>query len=149
MAVDAEGNAYVTGFTFSSAFPTTAGAFQPHWAGGWDTFVTKLDPTGSALVYSTYLGGRGDDSISGIALDADCNAYVSGQTTSTNFPTANAFQPAHAGGSPLFGSGATDAFIAKIVDVVPPSNSGRGDGGMHRNRCLREDEDDVESIDAG
>jgi len=140
LAVDAEGNAYVTGFTFSSTFPTTAGAFQPYWAGGSDTFVTKLDPTGSALVYSTYLGGRGDDFTSGIALDADCNAYVSGQTTSTNFPTVNAFQSAHAGGPPLFGSNVTDAFIAKIVDVVSPPNSGQGEGGMHRNRCLREAE---------
>ncbi len=147
--MDAEGNAYVTGSTLSNAFPTTAGALQPRFAGGREAFVTKLDPTGSALVYSTYLGGFGDDSASGIALDADCNAYVSGQTNSTNFPTANAFQAAKSDGPPFFGNLGTDAFIAKIVDVLPAPNSRQGDDGMHHNRCLREREaDDVESIEA-
>jgi len=149
LAVDAEGNAYVTGSTLSNAFPTTAGALQPRFAGGREAFVTKLDPTGSALVYSTYLGGFGDDFASGIAFDADCNAYVSGQTNSTNFPTANAFQAAKSDGPPFFGNLGTDAFIAKIVDVLPAPDSGRGDDGMHHNRCLREREaDDVESIEA-
>jgi Beta-propeller repeat len=147
LAVDAEGNAYVTGLTFSSTFPITAGAFQQHYLGGREAFVTKLDATGSALVYSTYLGGSGDDSTSGIALDADCNAYVSGQTTSTNFPTANAFQAAKSDGPPFFVG--SDAFIAKIVDVLPAPDGGQGDDGMQHNRCLREREaDDVESSEA-
>jgi len=91
IAVDAAGNAYVTGRTASSIFPpnlpTTAGAFQPSSGGGGDAFVTKLDPTGSALVYSTYLGGSSEDGSFGIAVDAAGNAYVTGNTDSTNFPT--------------------------------------------------------------
>ena len=73
--MDAAGNAYVTGSTGSTDFPTTAGAFQTAPAGG-DAFVTKLDATGSALVYSTYLGGGGSDEAYGIAVDAAGNAYV-------------------------------------------------------------------------
>jgi hypothetical protein len=113
--VDADGNAYVTGFIFSNNFPTTAGAFQPIFGGDTDAFVTKLDPTGSTLVYSSYLGGNGVDGGSGIALDANGNAYVVGRTgtgmTSNDFPTtAGAFQTAFGGGY--------DAFVAKITDVV-------------------------------
>src|SRR5205814_8754446 len=88
IAVDAAGNAYVTGGTGSTDFPTTIGAFQTTKGGGFrDAFVTKLNPTGSALVYSTYLGGSGDDYGYGIALDALGNAYVTGGTGSTDFPT--------------------------------------------------------------
>ncbi|MDP2325308.1 MAG: SBBP repeat-containing protein, partial [Gammaproteobacteria bacterium] len=100
IAVDASGNAYVTGYTFSSNFPTTAGAFQPTYGGGssYDTFITKLNPTGSALVYSTYLGGSIGDHGRGIAVDAAGNAYVMGDTNSANFPiTAGAFQPTYGG----------------------------------------------------
>src|SRR5207302_298454 len=98
IAVDAAGNAYVTGFTASFDFPTTAGAFQPTGRGG--AFVTKLDPTGSALVYSTYLGGNTYDWGFGIAVDSGGNAYVAGMTFSANFPTtAGAFQPAASGGA--------------------------------------------------
>ena len=63
IAVDTAGNAYVTGYTDSTDFPTTAGAYQTTSGGGdfYDAFVTKLNPTGTALVYSTYLGGTGDD----------------------------------------------------------------------------------------
>src|SRR5205807_10510131 len=88
IAVDSSGNAYVTGDTFSTNFPTTAGAFQTALSGGYDAFVTKLNPTGSApLVYSTYLGGSGGEIGSGIAVDASGNAYVTGFTSSTDFPT--------------------------------------------------------------
>src|SRR4029077_13158286 len=75
-------------------------------AGVSDAFVTKLSPTGSALVYSTYLGGSGNDGAAGIALDSARNAYVTGNTFSTNFPTKNPLQAANAGGY--------DAFVAKI-----------------------------------
>ena len=77
----------MTGFTTSTNFPTTAGAFDTTSNGGGDAFVTKLDPTGAALVYSTYLGGSGNDQGHGIAVDAAGNAYVTGVTESTNFPT--------------------------------------------------------------
>ncbi|TMH84546.1 MAG: hypothetical protein E6H44_14885 [Betaproteobacteria bacterium] len=112
IAVDAAGNAYVTGGTGSTDFPTTIGAFQTTKGGGFrDAFVTKLNPTGSALVYSTYLGGSGDDYGEGIKLDAAGNAYVTGGTGSTVFPTtAGAFQRTF--GGPVFGAG--DVFVTKL-----------------------------------
>src|SRR5207244_6269799 len=106
IAVDTSGYAYVTGFTASTNFPTTTGAFQSTFGGGGeDAFVTKLNATGSALVYSTYLGGSGDDTGFGIAADVSRNAYVTGITSSSNFPTtAGAFQT-------TFGGGTFDAFV--------------------------------------
>ena len=88
IAVDTSGNAYVTGSTSSTNFPTTPGAYQTSFGGGnEDAFVTKLNPTGTALVYSTYLGGSNFDIGNGIAVDTSGDAYVMGSTTSTNFPT--------------------------------------------------------------
>ncbi|OFV91359.1 MAG: hypothetical protein A3H28_11940 [Acidobacteria bacterium RIFCSPLOWO2_02_FULL_61_28] len=112
IAVDPSGNAYVTGTTFSRDFPLV-NAFQPAYGGSWDAFVAKLNPAGSALVYSTYLGGSGTDKGFGIAVDSSGNAYVTGGTGSTNFPTANALQAAFAGGAPDAFSGA-DAFVTKL-----------------------------------
>ena len=108
IAADASGNAYVTGST-GIDFPTTAGAFQTTYGGGIeDGFVAKLDPTGSALVYSTYLGGSGGDVIFGLAIDAAGNAYVTGLTDSTNLPTTmGALQT-------IYGGGIDDAFVAKL-----------------------------------
>jgi len=97
IAVDSAGNAYVTGYTNSSNFPT-ASPLQAVYGGGYDAFVTKLNAAGSALVYSTYLGGSGREDGYGIAVDSVGNAYVTGSTASTNLPTANAFQPAFGGG---------------------------------------------------
>jgi beta-propeller repeat-containing protein len=116
IAVDADGNAYVTGGTDSIDFPTTAGAFQTTYGGGGfgggDAFVTKLDPTGSALVYSTFLGGSDADGGAGIAVDATGNAYVTGGTYSANFPTtAGAFQTTYGGGA----SGVGDAFVTQLT----------------------------------
>jgi hypothetical protein len=92
IAVDSAGDAYLTGGTSSSNFPTTAGALQTALAGTYNGFVTKVNASGTALVYSTYLGGSGHDTGAGIALDGSGNAYVTGQTSSTNFPTtAGAF----------------------------------------------------------
>ncbi len=120
IAVDSSGNAYITGSTFSTDFPFTAGVVQPAIGGGtclsgsasrpcFDVFVTKLNPTGSALVYSTYFGGTGEDFGSGIAVDGAFNAYVTGTTSSTNFPTTlGAFQTA------LKGLGSSDAFVTKL-----------------------------------
>src|SRR5216110_1557886 len=114
IAVDAAGNAYVTGGTGSTDFPTTIGAFQTTKGGGFrDAFVTKLNPTGSALVYSTYLGGSGDDYGEGIKLDAAGNAYVTGGTGSTVFPTtAGAFQRTF--GAPVCDGCTSNAFVTKL-----------------------------------
>lgn len=105
---DSSGHAYVAGYTYCRDFPTTLGAYQISFAGGGvDAFVAKLNPTGSALIYSTYLGGQYSDYGNGIALDREGNVYVTGATDSTNFPTtAGAFQGTRAGG--------TDAFVTKL-----------------------------------
>ncbi len=105
IAVDALGNAYLTGSTSSTNFPAV-NSFQPTSGGGEDAFVTKLDSAGTALVYSTYLGGSDDDSGAGIAVDATGNAYVTGLTNSINFPTLHPAQTA-------FG-GYQDAFVTKL-----------------------------------
>src|SRR6266576_230582 len=117
IAVDAAGNAYVTGYTGSTNFPTTAGAFQIDNAVGADAFVTKLNPAGSApLVYSTYLGGSSDDFGQGIAVDVAGNAYVTGYTGSTNFPTtAGVFQIANAGSNDAFVTTLNPAGSAPLV----------------------------------
>ena len=107
IAVDASGNAYVTGWTLAADFPVTPGAFQPVRGSDWDAFVTKVAPDGGALSYSSYLGGDGTDTGYGIAVDSSGRAYVTGGTSSANFPvTPGAFQPVRSGGS--------DAFIARI-----------------------------------
>ncbi len=107
IAVDSTGSTFVTGSTGSSAFPTTAGALRTTFGGGVDGFVTKLNPTGSALTYSTYLGGSSDDVGAGIAVDSSGNAFVAGHTYSSNFPvTSGAVQTTSAGVS--------DAFIVKL-----------------------------------
>jgi hypothetical protein len=105
IAVDGSGNAYLTGETSSTNFPT-ASALQAASGGITDGFVTKLNTAGSALTYSSYLGGSGVDRGRAISLDAGGNAYLTGETTSTNFPTQSAFQASI--------GGATDAFVAKL-----------------------------------
>ena len=85
IAADATGAAYITGDTSSSNFPVTAGVLQSTFGGVADAFVTKLNPSGTALDFSTYLGGNGFDIGYGIAINAAGNAYVTGQTLSTNF----------------------------------------------------------------
>jgi hypothetical protein len=106
IAVDNAGNAYVTGFTGSTNFPTM-NPLQPANSGGNDAFVAKINPAGSALVYSTYLGGGGGDIGTGIAVDGAGNAYVTGATDSTDFPTKNPLQA-------IYGGGGGDAFVAKL-----------------------------------
>ena len=81
IVADAAGNAYVTGSTFDDAFPATRGAFQPARAGGTDAFAAKLNPQGSAVVWATYLGGKGADVANAIALDAAGNVWLSGTNT--------------------------------------------------------------------
>jgi Bacterial Ig-like domain (group 3)/Beta-propeller repeat len=93
VAVDSSGNAYVAGFTSSGDFPVTAGAYQPKNNGEFNITVTKLNPAGTALVYSTYLGGETDSVSEGLAIDSGGNAYVAGYTSDTDFPvTTGAFQ---------------------------------------------------------
>jgi len=90
IAIDASGNAYLTGSATSSVFPTTTGAFQTSSSGG--AFVSKIDPTGTTLIYSTYLSGRGTIGSpvgSSIAVDGAGNAFVTGWTQAADFPTAN------------------------------------------------------------
>jgi hypothetical protein len=107
IAVDGGGRAWVTGYSASSDFPTTATAFQVTNGGGVDAFVSVLNPTGSRLSYSTLLGGSGNEEGYKIAINSG-KAYLTGYTTSTDFPvTAGAFQT-------IFGGGNSDAFIAKI-----------------------------------
>jgi photosystem II stability/assembly factor-like uncharacterized protein len=99
IAVDSTGNAYLSGYTTSKDFPVTEGAFQTSAGGSGDAFILKLNPEGSALVYSTYLGGLNDDQAYGIALDSAGNAYVTGNTGSANFPvTEGAFNTINGAG---------------------------------------------------
>jgi len=104
IAVDNEGNAYVTGYA-STGFPVTDGAFQSARAGAAennDAFVTKINAAGSDLVYSTYLGGSEADGGQSIAVDSEGNAYVAGTTRSSDFPTLNPYQSYFAGETDLF-----------------------------------------------
>ena len=107
IAVDSSGHAYVSGSTLSADFPTTPGAFQTKASGANDAFVAELNLEGSQLVYSTFLGGFGNDAGAGIAIDGSGNAYVTGITGSENFPTTQgAFQTSKAGDF--------DAFVTKL-----------------------------------
>jgi uncharacterized repeat protein (TIGR01451 family) len=118
IAVDAQGNAYVTGDTISPDFPVW-NAVQPVSGGGGpfegDAFIVKLNSTGSELIYSTYLGGEGDELSYGIALDGAGNAYVTGYTSSVDFPTVRPAQP-----RPAFPEGLNvdgDAFVTQVVSA--------------------------------
>jgi uncharacterized repeat protein (TIGR01451 family) len=120
VAVNTAGEAYVTGFTSSANFPTVT-PLQIANGGGFDAFVAKLNPAGNAFLYSTYLGGSANESntstvtsINPIALDALSNAYITGFTSSPNFPTAAPLQPANGGNQ--------DAFVAKISDAAPAAD---------------------------
>jgi hypothetical protein len=108
--VDTSGNAYVTGYTSSTDFPT-ANPVQAANGGNDDAFIVKLNAAGSALVYSTYLGGSSLDQGLGIAVDASGNAYIVGTTLSANFPTANPFQVTYGLNQ--------DAFVAKLSAAGP------------------------------
>jgi hypothetical protein len=127
ITTDSSGSVYVTGATNSDDFPTTTGSFQETLAGGTcrifvtnsdglitivtsyncsDVFVSKLNAAGTALVYSTYIGGTAPDAANGIAVDSTGSAYLTGSTSSTDFPTVNPFQAT--------GSMAGDAFVTKL-----------------------------------
>ena len=116
LALDAGGNIYLTGRTNSADFPTTSGALRtrcapatPRTSCSTDAFVVKLDPASSVLAYSTYLGASAEDVGYGIALDGTGNAYIAGDTQSTDFPVARPVQTASAG--------AREAFVAALNDA--------------------------------
>jgi hypothetical protein len=131
LAVDSAGDAYLTGNTHASNFPVTPGTVQQQYngqLGAINAFVTKLNPTGTKLLYSTYLGGSGDsvgavnnpgDSGQAIAVDASGDAYISGITTSVDFPTTSgAFQTINLGAdclhSQVAGCGGSNAFVTRL-----------------------------------
>jgi hypothetical protein len=111
IAIDDTGNAYVTGSTISADFPVL-NPLHGTYIGGNDIFVTKLNSTGSGLLFSTYFGGTGDDDGNGIAMDSGGNIFVAGSTASTNFPVLNAAQS-------TFGGGNYDAFLFKLGAASP------------------------------
>jgi hypothetical protein len=106
IAVDASGNAYIAGVTNSANFPVTAGAYQTLFGGVSEAFVTKLNAFGNGLVFSTYVGGSSFDWAAGIGLDSSNRVYVTGYTSSADFPRVNAVQSA-------FG-GLYDAFLCEL-----------------------------------
>jgi len=114
VAVDSAGNAYVAGTSNSVDVPVTLGAFDVTLDGSWDGFLGKLNPSGSALLYATYLGGGGSDRVNSVAVDAAGNAYVAGWTNSTDFPvTPGAFKTTQYG---------YDAFVAKLNLTPEPTS---------------------------
>ncbi len=114
IAVDGSGNAFVTGRTHSTNFPTSNPFQSIHQGGAEDAFVAKLNSPGNSLSYSTYLGGGSEDYGYGIAVDGSGNAYVTGWTASSNFPTLNPYQATH-----QWDWG--DAFVTKLNSAQPPN----------------------------
>lgn len=107
IALDGFGNAYIAGYTSSPNFPITSVALQRNYRGGiYDGFITKLNPGGTSLVYSTYLGGSGADNVQAIQVDTTGNAYLTGSTDSVDFPLQSPLQTVNAGN--------TDVFVAKL-----------------------------------
>jgi len=106
LALDGSGNIIIAGWTYSANFPTTGGAWQRTLSGGRDAFIAKLNPTGSSLLFSTFLGGAGNDVAYAVAVDGSGNVYVAGDTYSTNFPVLSGYRSSNAGRQ--------DAFVAKL-----------------------------------
>jgi hypothetical protein len=110
IAIDGSGNAYITGYTLSTNYDIIPGAFQTNYAGNSDVFVTKLNSTGTGLIYSTYIGGSNDDIGYAIAIDSSGNAYITGATISTDYDiTLGAFQTTYGGGT-IYG----DVFVTQL-----------------------------------
>ena len=107
LTVDEDGNVLVTGYTFSTDFPTTSGVWDRILNGAQDAFVLRLSPKGTSFRFSTYLGGAGNDSGQGVALDLVNNVVITGKTASADFPTSTgAYDESHNGGE--------DAFVTKL-----------------------------------
>jgi hypothetical protein len=110
IAVDSSGNAYVGGLVISTTFPgVTGSSAQPTQGGDFDGFITKIAPSGTSIVWSTFLGGTGTDYVQGLAVDGSGNVYVTGGTNGSSFPgvTGSSIQPS-------YGGGLRDAFVTKI-----------------------------------
>ena len=126
LKVDPSGNVYVIGRTKSTNFPTVQPLQATYGGGAFDAFVTEIDGSGSTILFSTFLGGSGDDEPTAVALDAVGNVYVSGSTSSVDFPIVGGFQT-------QYGGGALDAFVAEIglcnYALSPPSSVLLGLGG--------------------
>jgi Abnormal spindle-like microcephaly-assoc'd, ASPM-SPD-2-Hydin/Beta-propeller repeat len=118
IAADSNGNAYIGGLTSASDFPVTYGSLRTSYGGGpFDGFVAKINPTGSALVYSTYLGGSQEDHVNGIALDSSGDAFLTGQTNSANFPVKGGFQPQYTAascGTALSNTPCFESFVSEL-----------------------------------
>ncbi len=112
IGVDASGNAFATGATASTNFPTTSGAFKTSSGGTNDAFLVQVNSAGSTLSYASYYGGSGDDQGNALTVDPAGNAYIAGQTSSTNLPTQAPVQSTNAGGY--------DAFVAKWLPSLGP-----------------------------
>lgn len=118
IVLDGTGHAYLTGLTNSANFPTTPGAYDPTHNGSYDAFMVTLNPTGSDLVYATFLGGSGFDTGFGIALDGAGSIYVGGRTASSDFPTTpGAFDTTYNGGL-------DDIFALKLASIFAPVQAG-------------------------
>ena len=113
MRIAGPGGVYLTGRTMSRDFPTAPGAYDETYDGGFDAFATELDPFGTHLVASTFLGGTRDDTGSAIALDADGAVLVAGSTTSPTYPVT-----LQGWGSQF--AGASNAFLTKLAAPAPP-----------------------------
>jgi beta-propeller repeat-containing protein len=133
LAIDSSGAAYVTGSTTSTAFPVRS-PIQSALSGSKDAFVFKLSPVGNALVFSTYLGGSSSDVANGIAVDPTGNVFVTGDTTSANFPTT-VYQRTNRGGQ--------DAFVVKLAAAGGPMLYGTYLGGTY------DDHSAAIAVDAG
>jgi hypothetical protein len=131
--LDGSGNAFITGYTNSTNYDITPGAFQTTNEGG-DSFVSKLNSTGTALIYSTYIGGSSNDYGQGIIVDGSGNAYITGWTNSTDYDiTSGAFQTANGGSKDVFvtkinlgGTSSVESLVNKetIFSIFPNPNQG-------------------------
>lgn len=132
IAVDAAGNAYVTGIAisttgFSSDYPTTPGAYDTTPDKDYDIFVTKLNPNGSGLVYSTFIAGNRSEYGIGIAVDGGFNAYVTGYTESSNYPTTpGAYDRSQGGGTAAFVTKLNPTGSGLVYSTFLGSGSGQG-----------------------
>jgi hypothetical protein len=136
IAVDDSGNAYATGRTYSSDFPITEGALDDTIQGSADVFVTKINPVGTALEYSTFLGGSDYDIGRGIAVDDDGKVHLTGSTGSPDFPvTPSAFDTMYASGEAFF------VKLSTVGDALEYATLLGGDGGDGAYGIVMEDTD--------